>query len=106
MTTESPNLRYAGREQRSMESLFVREWLAQLGLRMAGERLWTALGFKSRRSFERAARDKLLGVQLYPNPTGRGRFAATEEVARWVWKQMELKKSGGRRHDVAKNNTS
>ena len=73
----------------------VASWVAQHGMRLSGEALWRALGFGSRRTFDRAAREGRLPVQIYPLPIGRGRFARTEDVADWIWKQMEKRRKGG-----------
>lgn len=81
--------------QSRQETAFVCHWLAEVGPRLEGERLWRALGFGSRRSFERAAQRGTLGVKLYPQLSGRGRFARTEEVARYLWRELERRKAGG-----------
>lgn len=79
----------------ALERLFVRQWVNSHGTRMTGECLWRALGFTSSRTFQHAARAQHLGIQLYPMPSGRGRFALTEDVARWVWMDLMRRKSGG-----------
>ncbi|HEV2174060.1 MAG TPA: hypothetical protein VGR71_10850 [Nitrospira sp.] len=70
------------------------DWLREFGPRMVGERLWKALGFKSRRSYERAVQLGRLEIRLYPFTQGRGRFARTDEVARHVWKEVADRKAG------------
>lgn len=70
------------------------DWLREFGPRMVGERLWKALGFKSRRSYERAVKQGRLGIRLYPFTQGRGRYARTDEVARHVWKEVADRKAG------------
>lgn len=70
------------------EAAFIAERLAEFGSRMTGEQLWKALGYKSRRTFERAARAGRLGVPLYASIERRGRYAKTVDVARYVWKEL------------------
>lgn len=70
------------------------DWVRECGPRMTGERLWTALGFKSRRSYERAVQLGRLGIRLYPFIQGRGQFARTDEVARYLWNELAARKSG------------
>ena len=90
----TPLRRTADLEKTSQEAAFVADWLVEFGPQMAGERLWTALGFKSRRSYERAIQQGKLGVRLYPLNHGKGRFARTDEVARHVWHEVVARKTG------------
>lgn len=90
----TPLRRLANREKNSQEAAFIADWLAEFGPQMAGERLWTALGFNSRRSYERAIQQGKLGVRLYPLNHGKGRFARTDEVARHVWREVAARKAG------------
>lgn len=76
-------------EEFSQEETFVAKQLARYGRRMAGEPLWRALGFGTERSFHRAAQAKRLPVQLYPVPFGKGRYALTTEVAKYLWQQKQ-----------------
>jgi hypothetical protein len=80
--------------QKAQRDAFVADWLREFGPRMSGERLWKALGFKSRRPFERAAREGRLIVTLYPFSEGRGRYAKTIDVARQVWSELVSRKKG------------
>jgi hypothetical protein len=79
---------------RTQEDVFVADWVKEFGHRMSGERLWKALGYRSRRSFERAARDGRLMVPLFPFTEGRGRYAKTIDVARQAWKELADRKKG------------
>lgn len=94
MSPKPPILRKGPGTAPSAEAAFIADWVAEFGPRMSGERLWKALGFKSRRSFERAAQEGRLMVRLYPFTEGRGRFAKTVEVARQVWSELADRKKG------------
>lgn len=82
-------------EARFLGHWLERAWLADFGPRLTGEPLWRALGFGSRRAFERAAEAGQLTVALYPLPAGRGRYARTDEVARTVWREIQGRLAGG-----------
>jgi hypothetical protein len=71
------------------EKAFVAKQVARYGSRLSGEPLWRVLGFGTERSFQRAAQAKRLPVQLYPVPVGKGRYALTTEVAKFLWKQKQ-----------------
>lgn len=64
--------------------------------RVAGEELREALGFRSERSFQRAHRNGLIAVKLYPMPSpGRGFYARSDDLERYLAKrQAELEGSG------------
>ena len=78
-----------------LEAQFVQLWLERHGARLSGERLWRALGFGSQRAFHRALQDGWNGVALTELPTRRGRWARTEEVAKYVWKEIRVNRLGG-----------
>lgn len=71
------------------EELFVSQWVERHGPRLQGKALWRALGFGSLRSFQRAVQRAELGVRVYRSPDRKGRCARTEDVARWLWRQIE-----------------
>lgn len=73
---------------------FVRQWLTRHGAWLSGDVLWRALGFGSRRSFQRAAARGQIGVKLYPSHPGPGRRARTKEVAEWLWQELEQRRRG------------
>ena len=95
MSPKASEVRNTLKDDRSAEVAFIADWVREFGPRMSGERLWKALGFGSRRGFERAAKECRLGVPLYPLTEGRGRFAKTVDVARQVWKELAARKKGG-----------
>ena len=78
-----------------LEDAIVRLWKDRLGVVLVGDRLWRALGFGSRRAFERAAARHSLGVRLYLLPGGRGRYVKTEDAAREFWRNMINRHLGG-----------
>lgn len=88
MSTKASILPKVSKKCGAKEAAFIAERLAEFGSRMTGEELWKALGYKSRRTFERAARAGRLGVPLYPSIEGRGRYAKTVDVARYIWKEL------------------
>ena len=72
------------------EAAFVRRWENEHGLYMHGDRLYRSLGFGSRRSFERAVKGgELSNVPLFTLATGRGKFARTGDVARYLWRRVQ-----------------
>lgn len=58
--------------------------LAEHGELMGGQALWRNLGFRSDRSFLRAAAAGKLPVATFHLPDRRGRFARTRDVAAWL----------------------
>lgn len=78
-----------------LEAQFVQMWLDRHGGRLSGERLWRALGFGSQRAFHRAVQAGWQGVPLSVLITGKGRSAKTEDVARYVWKEIRVDRLGG-----------
>lgn len=78
-----------------LEDAIVWLWKKRLGQNVTGDRLWRALGFGSRRAFERAAEKRELSVRLYALPGGRGRYAKTEDAAKAFWQQMVKDRLGG-----------
>lgn len=57
--------------------------------RVVGKALRDALGFRSERSFQRAHRDGLVGVKLYPMPSpSRGFYARSDELEWYLAKRL------------------
>jgi len=58
--------------------------LAEHSELMSGRALWHALGFRSERSFQRAVQQGTLPVPVFTQPSRRGRFARTRDIAAWL----------------------
>lgn len=58
--------------------------LKQYGPLIGGADLRKALGYRSASAFNRAMRMNSIGVNVFPVPGRRGRFALTTEVGRWL----------------------
>lgn len=58
--------------------------LEEHGELMSGRPLWRTLGFRSDRSFQRAAQRNTLPVPVFTLLSRRGRFARTRDVAAWL----------------------
>lgn len=67
-----------------MPDKLVSEMLRQFGPLLSGENLRKVLGFKTAAAFGQAARDGRLGVRVFEIEGRRGRFALTQDVAKWV----------------------
>lgn len=52
--------------------------------RVAGAALWSALGFKNARAFQRARKKGEIGLRLYPDHITGGVFALAEELTRYI----------------------
>lgn len=79
----------------ALEAQFVQLWLDRHGSWMKGEQLWRALGFGSQRAFHRALQNGWREVKLTELPSRRGRCARTEEVAKYAWNEIRVKRLGG-----------
>jgi hypothetical protein len=62
----------------------ARDLVSAHGHLLTGEALWRALGFRSRATFQRAKAARTLGVTLFPMHEGRGHYALTRDVARYL----------------------
>jgi len=52
---------------------------------VSGAELWSALGFRNARAFQRAVKAGQVGVKLYPMPAqSRGWFARADELAAYL----------------------
>ena len=88
-------MRTAGPLKLQAERALSRLWLATHGEYITGERLWRALGFRTRRSFESAARENRVPVELHQQTDRRGRYAWTKDVVQAIWKELEQRRTGG-----------
>ena len=79
----------------TLETQFVQMWVDRHGPRLSGERLWRGLGFGSQRGFHRAVQTGWKKVALSTLSEGKGRWAKTEDVARFVWKEIRVSRLGG-----------
>lgn len=58
-----------------------------LGATVGGESLTKALGFRSQEAFRKALQRGRLSIRTFSIEGRRGRFAATVDVAAWLWCQ-------------------
>lgn len=54
---------------------------------LGSHELWKALGYKSPAAFRQARNRKTLPIDEFEIPGRRGRFALTQDVARWLAEQ-------------------
>jgi len=73
-------------DERVLFNEIARDLLTAHGAVLKGEALWRALGFGSRSAFQRAVAARTVGVTLFPMREGRGRYALTRDVARYLAK--------------------
>lgn len=95
MPHTQPKRRFSIVDIAALEAQFVQLWLERHGARLSGERLWRALGFGSQRAFHRAIQAGWKEVGLSPLASGKGRWAKTEDVAKYVWKKIRVDRLGG-----------
>lgn len=58
--------------------------LKEFGPLMGGEELRRALGYRTGAAFARAVRMGTIGIPVFEIPKRRGRFALTNDVAKWL----------------------
>lgn len=58
-----------------------------LGPVLGGSELSAALGFRTQEAFRKARERGTLPVNTFAIPGRRGRFAATADIAAWLWSQ-------------------
>ena len=73
-------------EERRVFEEVAGDLLAAHGPVLKSEVLWRALGFGSRSAFNRGIASCNIKIPLFPMPTGRGRYALTRDVARYLTK--------------------
>jgi hypothetical protein len=62
--------------------------LDQYGPLIGGPDLVRALGYRTQAAFDKARQEQRLGLHTFAIDGRRGRFAATDEFARWLWTQQ------------------
>lgn len=67
-----------------MVNSLLSQMLKQFGPLMGGDELHKALGFSNSAAFGQALRQGRLGVPVFDISGRRGKFALTEDVAKWV----------------------
>jgi hypothetical protein len=63
----------------------VTQMQGEHGHLMTGELLWRTLGFKSSAAFRQAKSRGVINIRLFKIPNRRGTFAATADVAKWLY---------------------
>jgi hypothetical protein len=62
--------------------------VAQYGPLIGGPDLVRALGYRTQAAFDKARQEERLPMRTFSIEGRRGRFAATDEFARWLWTQQ------------------
>lgn len=63
--------------------------VAAYGAVLGGKDLSRALGFRTQSAFRKALERGALSIKIFQLPGRRGRFALTNELATWLWRQRQ-----------------